>query len=114
MAAVSSVSEVKGDRLDGLVGTRYSDTETVKFYQRPIYYCTRAHPAFCSVQRKVLGRAITQASAARVRAQVRSYEISGEQSGTEAGSLRVLRFLLKLLISPLLHTHHPGLVQYAK
>jgi hypothetical protein len=60
-----------------------------------------------------LGRALTQAvsrrlptAAARVRAQVRSCGIFGEQSGTAAGFLRVLRFPLPILIPSLLHTHH--------
>jgi hypothetical protein len=53
------------------------------------------------------GRAIAQAAsrwlptaAARVRSQVRSCGISGGQSGTEAGFLRVLRFPLPILILP--------------
>jgi hypothetical protein len=52
-----------------------------------------------------LGRAITQAvsrrlptAAARVRAQIRSCGICGEQSDTEAGFLPVLRFPLPILI----------------
>jgi hypothetical protein len=55
----------------------------------------------------MLGRAMAQAvcrrlstAAARVRAQVRSCGISGGQSGTGAGFLRVLRFLLPILIPP--------------
>jgi hypothetical protein len=53
------------------------------------------------------GSAIAQAAirrlpiaAARVRAQVRSRGNCGGQSGTVAGSLRVLRFLLPILIPP--------------
>jgi hypothetical protein len=53
-----------------------------------------------------LGRAIAQVvscllltAAARVRAQVRSCGICGGQSDTGAGSLRVLRFPLSILIA---------------
>jgi hypothetical protein len=53
------------------------------------------------------GRAIAQAVsrrlptvAARIRAQFRSCEISGGQSGVEAGFLRVLRFPLPIFIPP--------------
>jgi hypothetical protein len=53
------------------------------------------------------GRAIAQAVgrwlltvAARVRARVSSCGICGEQSGTGAGFLRVLRFLLPIFIPP--------------
>jgi hypothetical protein len=54
-----------------------------------------------------LSRAIAQAvshqlptTAARIRVEVRSCGICGRQSGTEAGFLRVLRFLLPILIPP--------------
>jgi hypothetical protein len=39
--------------------------------------------------------------AAQVRVRVRAYGICGEQSGTEAGSLRVLRFPLPIRITPI-------------
>jgi hypothetical protein len=54
-----------------------------------------------------IGRAIAQAvshrlptAADQVRAQVRSYGICDGQSGTAAGFLRLLRFLLPILIPP--------------
>jgi hypothetical protein len=54
-----------------------------------------------------LGRAITQPvsrrlpnAAARVRAQVRSFEICGAQNGSGVAFLRVLRFPLPILIPP--------------
>jgi hypothetical protein len=54
------------------------------------------------------GRAIAQAvsrrlptAAGRVRARVRSCGICGEQSGTGAGFLRVLRFPLPIFIPPI-------------
>jgi hypothetical protein len=57
---------------------------------------------------KRLGSAIAQAVSrrlptadVRVRAQVRSCEISGGQSGTGAGFLRVLRFPLPIFIPPI-------------
>jgi hypothetical protein len=57
------------------------------------------------------GRAVAQAvsrrlptAAARIRAQVRSYESRGGQSGTVVGFLRVLRFPLPILI-PLTAPH---------
>jgi hypothetical protein len=54
---------------------------------------------------------------ARVRAQIRSCEDCGGQSGIGVGFLRVLQFLLPILIPPTApHSssyiiHHPGLVQ---
>jgi hypothetical protein len=58
-----------------------------------------------------IGRAIAQAviprlppAAARVRAQAKSFGISGGQSGTGAGLLRVLRFPQSILI-PLTAPH---------
>jgi hypothetical protein len=49
---------------------------------------------------------MAQAAAARVRGKVRLCGICGGQSGTGAGFLRVLRFLLPIIIRRLLHTHH--------
>jgi hypothetical protein len=45
------------------------------------------------------------AAAARVRSWVGSYGIYGGQNDTGASFLRVLRFLLPILIPPMLHTH---------
>jgi hypothetical protein len=67
-------------------------------------------------------RAVAQAvsrrlpnTAAPIRAQVRSCGICGEQGGTGAGFLRILRFPLPILILPTApHSssiYHPGLVQ---
>jgi hypothetical protein len=60
-----------------------------------------------TVRKGVIGRAITQAvssrlptAVAQVRAQVKSCGICDEQSGIGAGSHRVLRFPLPILIPP--------------
>jgi hypothetical protein len=57
---------------------------------------------------KVSGHAISQAvsrwlptAAARVRARIESCGICGEQSGTGAGFLRILQFLLPIFIPPI-------------
>jgi hypothetical protein len=69
------------------------------------------------------GRAIAQVvsrrlpkAAARVRAQVKSCEICGGQSGIRADFLRVLRFPLPILIQPTAphsssYIYRPGLVR---
>jgi hypothetical protein len=69
-----------------------------------LHFSCRIH---LSLRSHCLGRAIAQTvirrlptAAARVRGQIISCGIFGGQSGTGAGFLRVLRFLLPILIPP--------------